>query len=390
MGTTPLEAAFAAFRQRSPAFDATSHCPCLGPAQTAAGPRDPGGLHARREAAWGGLTTAARRPGEGRAAAAGLRARLAQGRLLLLASGWRTWRRLCALRLIAGSSMQTAGRQPPRTPEVAMRDQDHGAHRPADAPDGQAPRWRHLVVVGDSLGLGFGERVRGLELVGWADRVAMALRALWPGVRYTNLATNGLTTEGIARTQLASALALRPDLIIVVAGGNDLLARRWDAAAFRAAYTALLAPLVATGATVVTTTWHDVPAAVRMPAALAQRFSRRLAAAGAVVRAVSAEHGAVCVDFWRMPDLLDARCYSRDGKHPNARGYLRVARVMAEVLCHQAAAVIPAGALYTAAEQRVVALEPLAPPAQQLCRAQGAPVALAHRAGASPSQEVPA
>ena len=187
----------------------------------------------------------------------------AQARLLLLAGGWRTWRRLCSLRLIVGSSMQTAGPQPPPTLGLAMRDQDHRAPLPAEAPDGPAPRWRHLVVVGDSLGLGFGERVRGLELVGWADRVAMALRALWPGVRYTNLATIGLTTEGIARTQLASALALRPDLIIVVAGGNDLLARRWDAAAFRAAYAELLASLVATGATVLTTTWHDVPAAVR-------------------------------------------------------------------------------------------------------------------------------
>src|SRR5579871_5652819 len=93
-----------------------------------------------------------------------------------------------------------------------------------------------LVVLGDSLAAGNGERVKGLEAVAWAPRVARALGTVYPDLHMVNLARNGLTTAEIAYTQRAAALALRPDVLIISAGGNDLLSRRWDAAAFRAEY----------------------------------------------------------------------------------------------------------------------------------------------------------
>jgi lysophospholipase L1-like esterase len=206
------------------------------------------------------------------------------------------------------------------------------------------------VVVGDSLAAGFGDPVPGLTLVGWADRLALALRQRCPHMGYSNLAITGLTTSQIAAGQLATVQALVPDLIILSAGGNDLLMRRWDPEAFRNSYAALLAGLIETGATVITTTWHNLPLAVSMPAALAGRYSSRLAEASAIVREVSAALGTVCIDFWQMPDLLDARCYSVDGTHPNARGYLRVAQVIAgEVAVRTGIAVAP-GTLYHRAE----------------------------------------
>jgi lysophospholipase L1-like esterase len=214
-----------------------------------------------------------------------------------------------------------------------------------------APGWRHFVVVGDSLGLGVGQRVPGLELVGAADRLATALRTLRPAMRYTNLAVSGHTTRQIAGTQLPTALALRPDLVLLVAGGSDLLGLRWDPIAFRDAYAPLLGQLMATGARVLTTTWHNLPQAVPMPARLAEGFSRRLAEASAIVLEASAQHGATCVDLWPMPDLLNAHCYSSDGIHPNARGYLRVAHVMAQALAHLAGVARLTTALYTPGER---------------------------------------
>jgi lysophospholipase L1-like esterase len=206
------------------------------------------------------------------------------------------------------------------------------------------------VVVGDSLAAGVGDPVAGLSLVGWADRLALALWPHCPSMGYTNLAVKGLTTSQIATRQLPLAQALTPDLIILCAGGNDLLARRWDPAAFRHAYAALLADLLATGATVFTASWHNLPLAVSMPAALAQRYSRRLAEASAIVRAVSEALGAVCVDFWELPELLDTRCYSADGTHPNARGYLRVAQILARVLAQHTGLPLAPRSLYHPAE----------------------------------------
>ena len=215
----------------------------------------------------------------------------------------------------------------------------------------QTANGRHIVVIGDSLAAGKGDPVVGLELVGWVDRLAVALRHHPAGVRITNLARNGLTTVDIIQSQLDPAMALRPDLIVVVAGGNDLMSRAWDAAAFRGTYGALLARLVISGATVMTTTWHNVPLAVSMPPALARQFSGRLGEASTAVREVSRALGVPCLDFWLMPDLLDSECYSVDGIHPNARGYLRVANVIADGLGRHGDLPVPCAALRSPAEQ---------------------------------------
>jgi lysophospholipase L1-like esterase len=212
---------------------------------------------------------------------------------------------------------------------------------------------RHVVVVGDSVAAGRGDPVPGLALVGWADRLAVALRSHGTGNRLTNLAQCGLSTAEIMRTQLGTAVALRPHLIVVIAGGNDLLAPGWDPDTFRLAYRSLLEQLSAGGAIVLTMTWHEVPLAVPMPPRFARRFSHRLGEASAVVRELSRELGALCLDFWHMPELLDAGCYSRDGIHPNARGYLRVADVIADGLSHHAGLPVPRSALRSPAERQL-------------------------------------
>ena len=217
---------------------------------------------------------------------------------------------------------------------------------------GQEADARCLVVVGDSLGAGFGEPVCGLEVVGWAERIALAAACCQQAMQVINLAKKGLTTEQIAQSQLAAATALCPDVIVLAAGGNDLLARDWSPARFAANYAGLLGSLQSTGAIVLTTTWHNVPLAVAMPPLLARRFSRRLEAASDVVREVSQRLGAPCVDFWALPALLDSGCYSSDGIHPNARGYLRVAEILADALEEHAGLALSRTGLSTAGEQQ--------------------------------------
>jgi len=87
-----------------------------------------------------------------------------------------------------------------------------------------------------------------------------------------------------------------------------------------------------------------------MPPALARRFAKRLSEASSVVREVSQALGAPCVDFWHMPALLDAGCYSTDGIHPNAHGYLRVAEVLADALARHGGLPLSRRSLRTRAE----------------------------------------
>ena len=66
---------------------------------------------------------------------------------------------------------------------------------------------------------------------GWADRLAGHLAVAQGGLEYANLAIRGRTTGQIHDEQVGAALALRPDLVTVVAGMNDLLRPTFDSAA---------------------------------------------------------------------------------------------------------------------------------------------------------------
>src|SRR3954466_15970004 len=81
--------------------------------------------------------------------------------------------------------------------------------------------WRRFVVIGDSVAEGLAEPVPGYSEVQLADRIAGELSATAPSLDYLNLGHRGLRTREIRASQLGPALDFRPDLALVVGGGND-------------------------------------------------------------------------------------------------------------------------------------------------------------------------
>jgi lysophospholipase L1-like esterase len=71
------------------------------------------------------------------------------------------------------------------------------------------------VAMGDSFTAGFEPGKPR-----WPDELA---DALGPGVRYENVAVVGATSEQVEREQLPRAVELRPDLVTLVCGANDVL-----------------------------------------------------------------------------------------------------------------------------------------------------------------------
>jgi lysophospholipase L1-like esterase len=90
--------------------------------------------------------------------------------------------------------------------------------------------YARYVALGDSQSEGLldGDEIRGYR--GWADRLAEQLAAASPGMLYANLAVRGRLAAQVRDTQLGAALELRPDLASVVAGMNDLIRPRFNAA----------------------------------------------------------------------------------------------------------------------------------------------------------------
>lgn len=183
------------------------------------------------------------------------------------------------------------------------------------------PTFQTFVALGDSFTRGIGDPVPGCPAGSALDQVADELRRLNPQLHYVNLAQRGLTTRQILNTQLEPALALRPDLVSVMPGGNDCLKDQWAPSAFQADFRAMLSSFPT--ATLITATLPDFSERLTLPPDRCAQLSAHLQEANRVIREVSSDLGALLVEF----DWDDhPGVWSQDGIHPNARGYALAAR----------------------------------------------------------------
>lgn len=186
-----------------------------------------------------------------------------------------------------------------------------------------------LVSLGDSFTEGVGDEDPGSPngVRGWADRTAAALAAREPDFRYANLAIRGKLLPQVLAEQLEPALDLKPDLVTLYAGGNDLMRPKVDVDALMASYEDGVARIRATGAALVLFTGVD-----GVEDALFRRIRGRVAIYNEHVRGIAARHGALLVDLWAMRQLRDRRLWAPDRLHLNALGHTEVAIGVLDVL----------------------------------------------------------
>jgi lysophospholipase L1-like esterase len=191
-----------------------------------------------------------------------------------------------------------------------------------------SPTFRRFVAIGDSTTEGLDDPTPAGGYRGWADRLAGLLAARDPAAGYANLAVRGRYAHQVRAEQLAPALTQRPDLISVIAGVNDVLRARFDLSGILGELDTMFSRAAASGATVLTITQPDPVAVLRM----ARPIRGRLRAYNAGVRALAARHGAVLVDFARIPSATHPVYWSTDRLHLNARGHAAMAATMAATL----------------------------------------------------------
>jgi lysophospholipase L1-like esterase len=185
--------------------------------------------------------------------------------------------------------------------------------------------WRSYVAVGDSFteGMCDDEGTEPGEFRGWADRLAEALghRAARAGqdLRYANLAVRGRLLQDIAGPQLDLALALKPELISIVGGGNDILRPRSDVDALLAQLEAAVFRARSTGADVLMSTAAD-PA--RAP--LLRLTRGRCAIFTAGVWSIARKHGCFLIDLWSLPALKSWQAWADDRIHLTSVGHRAV------------------------------------------------------------------
>ncbi|MFC7544825.1 SGNH/GDSL hydrolase family protein [Plantactinospora sp. GCM10030261] len=244
-----------------------------------------------------------------------------------------------------------------------------------------------LVVLGDSSAAGYGVH-RPRETPGALLATGISRRLRRP-VRLFRHAVVGSLSSGL-RPQVEAALEHRPDLAVILIGGNDITNRTPQPVAVRHLVETVRA-LRTAGAEVVVGTCPDLGAIqpIKPPLRwLARRWSRRLAAAQTVA---VVEAGGWTVS---LGDLLGprfaaepTRMFAWDHFHPSAEGYaIAAAALLPTALSALAAGERPAGAPGDDELRSIVATGPagvrsLPEAAQVAARHAGTEVSAARVAG---------
>lgn len=188
--------------------------------------------------------------------------------------------------------------------------------------------FRRFVAVGDSCTEGIDDpHPDGTGYRGWADMVAEHLASQLPGLRYANLAVRGRRLDQIHAEQVPTAVDLKPDLVSVFGGANDVLqASTWDAgrtvASLRAAVRAVHGQATVVMFTLPEMRWS--PGGSRLRA--------RIDVVNDAVLATAKEFGAIVVDVRDNPATGDRRYFAADRLHLGERGHqLLAAHVLSEL-----------------------------------------------------------
>ena len=194
--------------------------------------------------------------------------------------------------------------------------------------DSASTRFHRYVAIGDSSTEGLDDPDGFGHYRGWADRLAGHLAATQGSLRYANLAIRGRRTRQVLDEQLGPALRLGPDLVTVFTGTNDVVSRQFDRRGLARDLSAIHAPLIASGARVLTFTLPDLTPV--MP--LARMIRGRIDALNDTIREVAASSGATLLDFAHVATTGDPRLWSDDRFHANHAGHARIAAALAEAL----------------------------------------------------------
>jgi lysophospholipase L1-like esterase len=192
--------------------------------------------------------------------------------------------------------------------------------------------WSRYVAIGDSFteGIGDPEPDSPGGHRGWADRVAENLAERTEQFAYANLAIRGRLLQQIADEQIPKALELRPDLISISAGGNDIIRPGTDPDEVASRFESAIERLRSDGATVVMFNGPDIG----MTPVL-RRMRGKVAIYNENLRYIAAKHDAIVADMWALRELQDPRMWAPDRLHFSPLGHHTIARAVLDALAVQ-------------------------------------------------------
>jgi lysophospholipase L1-like esterase len=187
-------------------------------------------------------------------------------------------------------------------------------------------KFRRFVAIGDSTTEGLEDPDPRGGYRGWADRLAEHVAdAQDEPMEYANLAVRGLRLSEIRNTQFDDALAMRPDLMSIFGGVNDVLGIGCDFRSLRLDFAAMFSEARGLDITVLTFTMPD-PSAINP---LGRHLRERMFLFNDIIRAEAERYDVLVMDFQQYPIAEDPRLWFEDRLHGNTLGHERVAAALA-------------------------------------------------------------
>jgi lysophospholipase L1-like esterase len=182
--------------------------------------------------------------------------------------------------------------------------------------------FQSYVAIGDSFTEGVGDDLLDGRVRGWADLVALGLAAVsTQPVRYANLAIRGRKLAPLISEQLEPALAMKPELLSLNGGGNDIMRPRVAIADVASMLMNAVDRAVEGGAHVLMVSGANPSAHVPLGSLVRSRGDQLAAA----IFSRTPWANVTFVDNWGDEGLGDIRYWSADRLHLNALGHARVA-----------------------------------------------------------------
>ncbi len=214
---------------------------------------------------------------------------------------------------------------------------------------------RSFVAIGDSFTEGLDDPAVGdmPRFRGWADRVAEHFTTLEPQFRYANLAIRGRRLDEIIDEQLPRALELRPELVSLAGGTNDVLRPKVDLDRLGRRFQDAVRRLRENGSQVVL--FQSVDPTLRSK--LIGRSLPRINALTTIVEETAERYQCSIVKLWGARVLEHPDMWSEDRLHLSSAGHQRVAGAVLEALGlgDHAWASAPAPAVPLPRRERIVA-----------------------------------
>lgn len=194
---------------------------------------------------------------------------------------------------------------------------------------GKCPPFHRFVAIGDSATEGLEDPDPRGGYRGWADRLAMIIAAAQPEpLEYANIAIRGYPTNQIRIIQFDKAMAMRPDLMTIVGGVNDVLGLRPDFARIQSDLAAMFGEARSADITIGTFTMPD-PAAINPLGAYLRDRVLRL---NEITETEAARYGVKLLALADYEVAADQRMWSDDRLHGSPLGHGWVAHAMGLVL----------------------------------------------------------